>query len=86
MFYLVLVIVCSIDPGFVGDHDSGSTCVKFYDRPEIHYYTLEKCATRAREIVDAIRADTARLEVTLPGPWSYRGKCYVPVIDENQLA
>jgi len=86
MFYVVLVIVCSLEPGFVGDKDSGATCLKFFDRPEVHYYTLEDCSTRAREIVDAVRADTARLEIKLPGPWSYRAKCYVPVIDEHQLA
>jgi len=86
MFYVALVIVCSINAGFVGDHDTGPTCLKFFDRPVVHYYTLDDCATRAREIVDSIRNDTQSLSGIIPGPWSFKGKCFVPVIDENQLA
>ena len=66
----------------MGDTDSGPTCLKFYDRPAIHYQTYAECAVRLRELIDAIKDNPKWLEIVLPGDKRYRGHCYIPVIDE----
>ena len=83
MFFLPILLVCAIQAGFTGDGDSGPTCIKFYDRPEVHYGTHEECAERLREMVEAVKENPRWLAMALPGPKHYRGHCYVPVIDEK---
>lgn len=82
MYYVALLFVCSVSAGYVGDAESGATCIKFFDRPEIQYPTLTDCSKRVREILEAVTADTERLHQRLPGPWRYSGKCVVAVIEE----
>lgn len=83
MIFLPILIVCSLQMGYVGDTDSGPTCLKFVNRPEIHYDTHAKCYQRLREITDSVIEHKDRLSLQLPGPWHFRGHCYVPVIDET---
>jgi len=83
MYYLPLLIVCSLAPGYVGDKDSGSTCLQFWERPEVHYTTLEQCANRVRELQQEIMRRPERLAIEIPGPYHFRGKCLAPVIDEK---
>jgi len=83
MYFIPILIVCSLNAGFLGDVDSGATCLKFFDRPEVHYLKLDDCAARLREMLDSVRGAADRLTIQLPGPWRYIGKCTVPVIDER---
>lgn len=82
MYYLPILLVCSLHTLFVGDADSGPTCIKLSNAAEIHYGSYTECTARVRELVESAKANTARLELILPGPWHYRGHCYIPVVDE----
>lgn len=83
MFYLPLLIVCSLAPGFVGDTDTGATCIKFSDAVETKYYTLADCERRIREIQESVLADVEKLNGLIPGPWHFKGNCVAPIIDEK---
>ncbi len=83
MYYLPLLIVCSLSPGFTGDEATGPTCIKIFDAYETHYLTLTDCAARVRQLVEGTKNRTGQLAMTIPGPWRYSGKCIVEVIDET---
>lgn len=83
MYFIPILLVCSLNIPFLGDQDSGPTCRTFKDRPEIHYLTLAECKTRLRAIVDEIQGDVDKLHRIIPGPWSYKGNCVIPVISED---
>lgn len=84
MYYIPLLIVCSLSPGYVGDKDAGATCLKFSDALEVHYYRLSDCETRVREIQQEVFTHKDRLAEKLPGPWHFRGRCIAPVLDEKE--
>ena len=83
MIFLPVLIVCSLHVSFVGDPDSGPTCLKFVNRPEIHYDSYTTCKTRLWEIVESVKSNLDRLEIQLPGPWHFKGDCYIPTVDEK---
>jgi hypothetical protein len=82
MWFSAVLIVCSVHAGFAGDLDSGPTCLRFQDRPKVQYATLEECSNRLRVMVESVKADTTKLNQMLPGAWSYKGRCEVPMISE----
>ena len=84
MYFLPILLVCSLAPGFTGDADTGATCVKFRDQGRATY-TEAQCSTRLRAMFDEITGNEEALSLLLPGPWRYRGSCQGQVIDEVRL-
>lgn len=76
MGFIVLVIVCSLQP------ELPEACLKFVDRPVQYYGTLENCKGRVREMVESIKQDLPKLHEQVPGPWEWRGSCQMEVINE----
>jgi len=82
--FLPLLLVCSLQVGYLGDTQSGATCVKFTDATVVHY-TLRQCETRVREMLDEVMSRQEKLNNQLPGPWRFHGKCVMEVINETRL-
>jgi hypothetical protein len=81
--YLAFLIICSLAPGYMGDGDTGPTCIRIRDDVETHYRSLSDCESRTREMFVQISADPQWLSNKIPGPYHYRGQCVVPVLDEK---
>ena len=84
MYFLPILLVCSLAPGFMGDADTGATCVKFHDQQR-QPYTEAQCSTRLRTMFDEITSHEEALSLLLPGPWRYKGSCEGQVIDEVRM-
>ena len=78
MYYIVIVLACSLNAAFLATPEHGLLCVKFIDSPEQHYVTLEQCERRARKIYADVNLRIHELETRLPGPYQWSYKCLVP--------
>jgi len=85
MLYIPLLIVCSLNPGFIGDSDTGPTCVVYRDQLQTGYPSLIQCKERVGQIVIEVKEDAAILKKTIPGPYEFRGKCAVPANEARGL-
>lgn len=83
MGFIPILIVCSLATGYVGDKDSGSTCRRFFDRPEILYPTLQACNERLEELSQAVKVNEQWLVSELPRPWEFKGHCVTPMTNEK---
>ena len=78
MYYVVLVLACSLNAAFLATPEHGALCVKFVDSPVQHYVTLEQCRRRAQVIFASMAMDLSQLEAVLPGPYQWSYQCDVP--------
>ncbi|MDR4483840.1 MAG: hypothetical protein R3B95_11610 [Nitrospirales bacterium] len=86
MYYIPLLIICSLNPGFVGDPDTGATCRKFHDlNDQVGYRTLSGCERRVKDMQDEILLDRDKLSRILPGPYRLKGYCVMETLSEVVL-
>lgn len=77
MWFIPVLIVCSVSLG-----SEAEACVRFQDRPVVRYMTFDQCSGRLREFLESVKSNTPKLNILVPGAWSYEGRCEVPVISE----
>jgi hypothetical protein len=80
MFYEALFVICSLSPinQWVGDQDSGATCVV---AEKANFETLKQCEFRLRETLRVVRTheEQKRIAMRLQGPYSYDMSCKITV-------
>ncbi len=82
LYIYVLVIVCAANQDFIGDHDSGATCLQFFDHPVVYYPSVEACSRRGREIMDFVKSQGTQAMRGIPGPYTWKVQCIQETISE----
>jgi hypothetical protein len=85
MIYEALFIICSLSPinGWMGDQDSGPTCVV---AEKANFPTLEQCQFRLDQTLKVVETyqEQTRLATRLRGPYTYDMSCKI-TIDTGML-